>query len=150
LKRRSKIVDPRALALFASTIFELFCAYHAENPYLQGLGREQLRVTSQPKLPKPAFDVALKKLAGSSRLVLDGAFVRLPSHEVQLAPEDRAAWEMIAPLLGGAQRFRPPRVRDLAAATGRAEKDLRRVLTLVGRTERVAEHDHFCGRRGQR
>jgi len=132
-------------ALFASTMLERIGAYHAENPDLQGLGREQLRLTSQPKLPKPAFDVALKKLAGSSRLVLDGAFVRLPSHEVQLAPEDSAAWEMIAPLLGGTQRFRPPRVRDLAAATGRAEKDLRRVLKRVGRmgwADEVA-HDHF-------
>jgi selenocysteine-specific elongation factor len=142
----SKIVlNPERWALFASTMLERIGAYHAENPDLQGLGREQLRVTSQPKLPKPAFDVALKKLAGSSRLVLEGAFVRLPSHEVQLAPEDNAAWEMIAPLLGGAQRFRPPRVRDLAATTGRAEKDLRRVLKRVGRmgwADEVA-HDHF-------
>jgi selenocysteine-specific elongation factor len=142
----SKIVLNRERwALFASTMLERIGAYHAENPDLQGFGREQLRVTSQPKLPKPAFDVALKKLAGSSRLVLDGAFVRLPSHEVQLAPEDSAAWEMIAPLLGGTQRFRPPRVRDLAAGTGRAEKDLRRVLKRVGRmgwADEVA-HDHF-------
>ena len=126
-------------------MLERIGAYHGDNPDLQGLGREQLRVTSQPKLPKPAFDVALKKLAGSGQLVLDGAFVRLPSHEVQLAPEDSAAWEMIAPLLGGPQRFRPPRVRDLAAATGRAEKDLRRVLKRVGRmgwADEVA-HDHF-------
>jgi selenocysteine-specific elongation factor len=132
-------------ALFASTMLERIGAYHAENPDLQGLGREQLRVSSQPKLPKPAFDVALKKLAGSSHLVLDGAFVRLPSHEVQLAPEDRASWEMVAPLLGGAQRFRPPRVRDLAAATGRAEKDLRRTLKRacrMGWADEVA-HDHF-------
>jgi selenocysteine-specific elongation factor len=132
-------------ALFASTMLERIGAYHAENPDLQGLGREQLRVSSQPKLPKPAFDVALKKLAGSDQLVLDGAFVRLPSHEVQLAPEDRASWEMVAPLLGGAQRFRPPRVRDLAAATGRAEKDLRRTLKRacrMGWADEVA-HDHF-------
>jgi selenocysteine-specific elongation factor len=132
-------------ALFASTMLERIGAYHGDNPDLQGLGREQLRVTSQPKLPKPAFDVALKKLAGSDQLVLDGAFVRLRSHEVQLTPEDKGAWEMIAPLLGGAQRFRPPRVRDLAAATGRAEKDLRRVLKRVGRmgwADEVA-HDHF-------
>jgi selenocysteine-specific elongation factor len=142
----SKIVlNPERWALFTSTVLERIGAYHAENPDLQGLGREQLRVTSQPKLPKPAFDVALKQLAGSSGLVLDGAFVRLPSHEVQLAPEDNAAWEMIAPLLGGAQRFRPPRVRDLAATTGRAEKDLRRILKRLGRmgwADEVA-HDHF-------
>ena len=132
-------------ALFASTMLERIGAYHAENPDRQGLGREQLRVTSQPRLPKPAFDLALKKLVVSGRLVLDGAFVRLPSHEVQLAPEDKAAWEMIAPLLGGAQRFRPPRVRDLAATTGRAEKDLRRALKRVGRMGRADEvaHDHF-------
>jgi selenocysteine-specific elongation factor len=132
-------------ALFTSTMLERIGAYHAEHPDLQGLGREQLRIASQPKLPKPAFDVALKKLAGSQRLVLDGAFVRLPSHEVQLTPQDRAAWEMIAPLLGGAQRFRPPRVRDLAAATGRSEGDLRRALKRAGRmgwADEVA-HDHF-------
>ena len=132
-------------ALFASTMLERIGAYHADNPDLQGLGREQLRINSQPKLPKAAFDVALKKLAGSGQLVLDGAFVRLPSHEAQLMPEDKAAWEAAAPLLGGAQRFRPPRVRDLAAATGRSEADLRRALKRVGRmgwADEVA-HDHF-------
>ena len=132
-------------SLFASIMLERIGAYHVDNPDLQGLGREQLRIASQPKLPKPAFDVALKKLAGLGPLVLDGAFVRLPSHEVQLAPEDKAAWEAAAPLLGGMQRFRPPRVRDLAAATGRAEEDLRRALKRVGRmgwADEVAR-DHF-------
>jgi selenocysteine-specific elongation factor len=132
-------------ALFTSTTLERIGAYHAEHPDLQGPGREQLRVASHPKLPKPAFEVALRKLAGSGRLVLDGAFVRLPSHEVQLTPEDKAAWEAAAPLLGRAQRFRPPRVRDLAVATGRSEKDLRRALKHAGRmgwADEVA-HDHF-------
>jgi selenocysteine-specific elongation factor len=132
-------------ALFTSTTLERIAAYHAEYPDLQGLGREQLRVVSRPRLPKPSFDVALKKLAGSSQLVLDGAFVRLPSHEVQLAPDDKAAWEAAAPLLGGTQRFRPPRVRDLAEATGCTERDLRRVLKRAGRmgwADEVA-HDHF-------
>jgi selenocysteine-specific elongation factor len=130
---------------FASTMLERISAYHDEHPDLQGLGHEQLRVTSQPRLSKLAFDVALKKLAYSGRLVLDGAFVRLPSHELQLTPEDRASWELMAPLIGGAQRFRPPRVRDLAATTGRAEKDLRRALKRAGRmgwADEVA-HDHF-------
>ena len=73
----SKIVLNRERwALFASTVLERIGAYHAEHPDLQGLGREQLRVASQPKLPKLAFDIALKKLAGSGKLVLDGAFVR--------------------------------------------------------------------------
>jgi selenocysteine-specific elongation factor len=138
-------VSQERWALFASTLLERIGAYHADNPDLQGMGREQLRINSQPKLPKAAFDVALKKLAGLGQLVLDGAFLRLPSYEAQLAPEDRAAWEAAAPLLGGTHRFRPPRVRDLAAATGRAEGDLRRALKRVGRmgwADEVA-HDHF-------
>jgi selenocysteine-specific elongation factor len=142
----SKIaVSRERWAWFASTLIERIGAYHVEHPDLQGLGREQLRVSLQPKLPKSAFDVALKNLAGSGELLLDGAFVRLPSHEVQLTPEDREAWELTAPLIGGAQRFRPPRVRDLSAATGRAEKDLRRALKRAGRmgwADEVA-HDHF-------
>ncbi len=141
---RIAVTQPR-WALFASTMLERIGAYHADNPDLQGLGREQLRIASQPKLPKPAFDIALRKLAGSGRLVLDGAFVRLPSHQAQLAPEDKAAWDAAAPLLGGAQRFRPPRVRDLAAPTGRSEADLRRALKRVGRVGWADEvaHDHF-------
>jgi selenocysteine-specific elongation factor len=52
---------------------------------------------------------------------------------------------VIAPLLGGAERFRPPRVRDIAEATRRAERDVRRLLKLAGRmgwADEVAE-DHF-------
>jgi selenocysteine-specific elongation factor len=135
----------RRWAPFASTMIERIGAYHADNPDLQGLGREQLRIASLPKLPKAAFDLALRKLAGSGQLVLDGAFVRLPSHKAELAPEDKATWEAAGPLLGGAQRFRPPRVRDLAAATGRSEGDVRRALKRAGRmgwADEVA-HDHF-------
>ncbi len=97
------------------------------------------------RLPKPAFHAALQKLVGAGELVVDGAFVRLPSHAIRLAPADAAAWEAIAPLLSGAERFRPPRVRDITVATGRAEADIRRVLKRVGHMGLADEvaHDHF-------
>jgi selenocysteine-specific elongation factor len=120
-------------------------AHHLENPDLQGVGREELRLALQPRLPKPAFDVALQKLARANEVVLEGAFVRLPSHQIRLTAEDAAAWEAVAPLLGGTERFRPPRVRDVAAATGRPEADVRRILKRAGRmgwADEVA-HDHF-------
>ena len=120
-------------------------AHHADNPDLQGIGREQLRMALQPRLPKPSFDAALQKLARAGALVLDGAFLRLPSHEVRLAPSDEAAWEAISPMLGGAERFRPPRVRDIAHATGRAEASVRALLkraSRMGWADEVA-HDHF-------
>jgi selenocysteine-specific elongation factor len=71
--------------------------------------------------------------------------VRLAAHAVRLAPSDEAAWASIAPLLGGEIRFRPPRVRDIAAVTPYPERDVRRLLKLAGRlgwADEVA-HDHF-------
>jgi selenocysteine-specific elongation factor len=132
-------------SLFASAAVARVAAYHSENPDLQGMGREELRLMLQPRLPKRAFDAALQKLARENELAFDGAFVRLPSHEIRLTPEDMAAWGIVAPLLGGHDRFRPPRVRDVAAATGRPEADIRRILKRAGRmgwADEVA-HDHF-------
>ena len=119
--------------------------YHAQNPDLQGVGREQLRLLLQPRLPMPVFAIALQRISREGQIVLDGGFVRLATHQVRLGPEDKKTWDMIAPLLGRAERFRPPRVRDIAAATQRSERDIRRLLKLAGRMGWVDEiaHDHF-------
>lgn len=138
-------ISPARWRGFAGDLTRQLAAYHAENPDLQGLGREKLRLQLQPRLPPPVFVAALQRLAGAGELVLDGAFVRLASHTVRLAPADKAGWDLIAPRLGGAERFRPPRVRDLANATGRAERDVRRLLKLAGRmgwADEIAQ-DHF-------
>jgi selenocysteine-specific elongation factor len=130
---------------FTSSLTAEVAAYHAENPDLQGIGREWLRLMLQPRLPKQVFAIALQRLSDRGEIVLDGAFVRLSTHEVRLGPEDQAAWDLIAPLLGGAERFRPPRVRDIAANTGRPEREVRRLLKLAGRmgwADEVAL-DHF-------
>jgi selenocysteine-specific elongation factor len=131
--------------IFTSSLLEHLAVYHAENPDQQGIGREKLRLLLQPRLPAPVFVIALQKAAGNGELVLDGSFVRLASHTARLTPQDEVAWSMIAPLLGGAERFRPPRVRDIAETTGRQERDVRRLLKLVGRMGWVDEvaHDHF-------
>ena len=130
---------------FTSSVLEQLAAYHAENPDLQGVSREKLRLQLQPRLPVRAFIVGLQKLAHDGELVLDGSFVRLATHTVRLTPKDEAAWSEIALLLSGAERFRPPRVRDIAVSTGRPEGDVRRLLKLAGRmgwADEVAR-DHF-------
>ena len=130
---------------FAAGLIEQLSVFHAENPDLQGQGRERLRLQLQPRLQGPVFIAALQRLAGAGELALDGAFVRLAGHTVRLAPGDEAAWTVIAPRLDGPERFRPPRVRDLAQATGRAERDVRRLLRLAGRMGWADElaPDHF-------
>ena len=120
-------------------------AFHANNPDLPGMGLERLRLQLEPRLPAPAFSAMLQALARAHEVSLDGAWVRLPGHEVRLTPPDEKLWNKIKPMLGAAERFRPPRVRDIANALGADEAAVRRLLKLLGRmgtTDEVA-HDHF-------
>ncbi len=76
----------------------------------------------RPRLSPAAFALALQHEDVARRVVRDGAFVRMASHTLQLSPEREAAWRAIEPLLGGDVRFRPPRVRDVAAVVGRRRR----------------------------
>jgi selenocysteine-specific elongation factor len=119
--------------------------FHAGNPDLPGIGLERLRLQLEPRLPAQAFLSVLQGLVRDKEIALDGAWVRLSSHEVRLTPADEKTWQKIAPLLGGAERFRPPRVRDIATLLTQREADIRRLLKLLGRmgkTDEVAL-DHF-------
>ena len=139
-------ISPDHWQRFVSSLMTGLAKYHAENPDLQGVGREQLRLLlPQPRLPISIFNMALQRITREGQIVVDGGFVRLASHGVRLRPEDKTTWAMIAPLVGGAERFRPPRVRDIAVATGHPEREVRRLLKLAGRmgwADEVA-HDHF-------
>jgi selenocysteine-specific elongation factor len=119
--------------------------FHTENPDLPGVGLERLRLHLAPRMPAPMFLSMLQRLARGKDVALDGAWVRLTGHEVRLTPEDEKTWGRIAPLLGGAERFRPPRVRDLSGMLALREVDVRRLLKLLGRMGKVDEvaHDHF-------
>jgi selenocysteine-specific elongation factor len=138
-------IAPDRWQILRSALAEHLKTFHAENPDLQGIGRERLRLAMQPRLPAPAFTAALQKITTTDDIVLDGSFVRLATHVARLAPKDEQAWNSIAPLLAGEARFRPPRVRDIAAAISCPEGDVRRLLKLAGRlgwTDEIA-HDHF-------
>ena len=130
---------------FRSRLLETLATFHADNPDLQGVGRERLRLGLIPRLPASAFIVALQTLARDGHIVRDGSFVRLVSHTIHLTKGDEALWAEIVLLLGGFARFCPPRTRDIAQALERSESSIRRLLKLVARLGRVDEvaHDHF-------
>jgi selenocysteine-specific elongation factor len=119
--------------------------FHADHPDLQGIGVEPLRLQLEPRLPAPGFIAILQSLMRSGEIALDGAWVRLSGHTVRLTPDDEKLWARIAPLLGAGERFRPPRVRDIAGVLAVRESDVRRLLKLLSRMGRVDEvaHDHF-------
>lgn len=141
-------LPPSGLQALRDGLAQTLATFHAENPDLPGLGREKLRLNLRPRLPKPEFLLFLRAEAEAGRVVLDGAFLRLPGHEVKLSPEDEALYARILPQLLGEARFRPPRVRDFATEFGMDEREVRRVLRLtqrLGRTDQIAQ-DHFFAR----
>ncbi|QDA36602.1 selenocysteine-specific translation elongation factor (plasmid) [Paracoccus liaowanqingii] len=141
-------LSPAHLDALRTGITEHLTQFHEANPDLPGLGRERLRLALTPRLPKDAFLALLRIESDAGRIVPDGAFLRLPGHEVRLSPEDEAIWDRIHPALLGDLRYRPPRVRDFATEFGADEKDIRRILRLtqkLGRTDQIA-HDHFFAR----
>ncbi len=134
-------------AAFEAAVLDILDRFHADNPDLQGMGFERLRLQCDPRLPAPAFRAALQVLVVAGRLKVEGSWVRLPGHEVRLAEREERLWQEIRPLLAGEgeERFRPPRVRDIAGVTGVPEDEIRALCKLLGRLGHVDEvaHDHF-------
>lgn len=126
-------------------LLERLDLFHGENPDLPGLGIERMRLQLQPRLPAPVFAAALQALVTEGAIGLDGAWVRRAGFEVRLTARDEALWARAFPLISGGERFRPPRVRDIAGLIGEPESDIRRMMKLLGRLGRVDEvaHDHF-------
>src|SRR5208282_3539549 len=145
LQRTFVALSPARWMQLKRGILDRLAAFHADNPDLPGMGLERLRLQLQPRLPAPAFAAALQGLARVKQVALDGAWVRLPGHEVRLTAAEEALWLNVRPLIADKERFRPPRVRDIAGMIGRDEADIRRLFKLLGRLGKVDEvaHDHF-------
>lgn len=139
------VLNDQIFSLLKRDLLVMVAEFHAQHPDLAGIGVERLRLALSPRLPVPGFKALLAQLVRSGELVVQGAWARLPSHEARLSEADAAWWEEIAPLLGGAERFRPPRVRDIANALEFSEADVRRLLktrSRMGHLDEIA-HDHF-------
>ena len=92
---------------------------------------------------------ALARLVEAGRIATEGSWIRLADHVARLSAADEALWSRIAPHLSKhEERFRPPRVRDIAGVLDVPEPDVRRVCKLVGRSGRIDQvaHDHFFTR----
>jgi selenocysteine-specific elongation factor len=126
-------------------ILERLAAFHADNPDQPGLGLERLRLQIEPRLPAPAFASALQALVRAKQIAFDGAWIRLPDHEVRLTNSEQSLWLEVEPLIAAKERFRPPRVRDMVGMIDQSEDDVRGLLKLLSRLGKVDEvaHDHF-------
>ena len=119
-------------------------AEHERAPDMPGVERDRLRRLTQPALTRPAFDALLAGPLADGRIAQTNAWLHLPEHRVQMAAADRDLWQTLKPLLD-ATPYNPPRVRDIARATGVPEDTVR---ALCKRVSRIGEaypvaHDHY-------
>ncbi len=145
--RRYGLADS-CLAALQNILAEKLAAFHRANPDRPGSGLEALRMQTAPAMPAPLFREVLRLFGGKGPIVVDGNWARLTSHRLELSPADENLWSEIAPRLLGAARFRPPRVRDIARATGENEEKLRKLFKRVARRGDLYEiaPDHYFPR----
>ncbi len=135
---------PARCADFATRVQETLRSHHERAPESAGLERERLRLSSQLRLPPLVFAALIEALLAERTLAADGPWLRLPGHQVKLAPADERLWAKLRPPLA-AQRFQPPRVRDLATELRLAEDQVRQLLRRLARMGQVVQvaPDHF-------
>ena len=119
-------------------------AEHERAPDMPGVERDRLRRLTLPTLSRPAFDALLSEPLKAGKIAQTNAWLHLPEHRVQIAAGDRDLWEILKPLLN-TEPYNPPRVRDIAHASGIGEDSVR---SLFKRVARIGEaypvaHDHY-------
>jgi selenocysteine-specific elongation factor len=119
-------------------------AEHQRAPDMVGVERERLRRLTLPTLARAAFDALVAELIAAGRLAASRAWLHLPEHQASLSPGDRDLFAVLKPLLD-AQPFGPPRVRDVAKASGTAEDVVRQLFRRVARAGELypVAHDHY-------
>ncbi len=133
------------LNVLKSSVLSTLENFHAFNPDRPGLGLEALRFQIAPIIPAALFREALRMLASGGIVSIDGGWVRLSAHRIELSSEDERLQTIIAPMLDGAARFRPPRVRDIGKITGVDEERVRNLFRRLSRRGEIDEiaADHF-------
>jgi selenocysteine-specific elongation factor len=119
-------------------------AEHERAPDMVGVERERLRRLTLPTLERAAFDALVAELLADGRLAAARAWLHLPEHQASLAAGDRDLFAVLKPLLD-VQHFGPPRVRDIAKASGTAEDLVRQLFRRVARAGELypVAHDHY-------
>lgn len=119
-------------------------AEHERAPDMPGVERDRLRRLTLPTLSRPAFDALLAEPLKDGRIAQTHAWLHLPEHRVQLAASDRDLWQTLKPLLDTTP-YAPPRVRDVAKASGVGEESVRALFKRVARYGAAysVAHDHY-------
>src|SRR5574343_681116 len=137
--------SPACWQALEDTLLAALAAEHERAPDLTGVERDRLRRLTLPTLSRPAFDALLAGPLADGRIAQTHAWLHLPEHRVQMAAADRDLWQTLKPLLD-ASPYNPPRVRDIARATGVPEDTVRALckrVSRIGEAYPVAHYHYF-------
>jgi selenocysteine-specific elongation factor len=136
--------SPEVWNKLGDRVIEALGAEHERAPDMLGAEHERLRRLTLPTLPRAAFDRLVDEALAAGRIAQTSSWLHLPDHRVSLAPGDADLWATLAPLLES-EPCQPPRVRDIAKATGIVEDSVRALMKRVARTGKLypVAHDHY-------
>ena len=141
------LMSPMTLDALRTGVVDRLAAYHAAAPDQPGLQLERMRQATPGRPSQPAFRAIVESLFRRSAVEQDGPWLRLPTHRATLSAQDERVWQQARALIA-AERFRPPRTRDLARELSVPEAAMRSTLKRVqrmGRLIEVAPDQFFLG-----
>jgi selenocysteine-specific elongation factor len=133
------IVARVAIDGLKTRLLALVGEHHRQHPLSDGLPREEARMRLFPRGSAAVFLRAVDDLARSGALA-GRERLMLPSHRVQLSPDDARAQAAIEAELRAAG-LRPPDVEALAARAGVSRQVAERVLQMLQRQKRLVKID---------
>jgi selenocysteine-specific elongation factor len=132
------LMAPERFEELRKDVLERLATHHTAAPDQPGLQFERLR-TAMPGRPSTAACRAIvDSLLRGGAAEQDGPWLRLPTHRATLSAQDERLWRQASELIA-AERFRPPRTRDLARVLSVPEPAMRAVLKRVQRMGRLIE-----------
>jgi selenocysteine-specific elongation factor len=136
--------DAAAWQTLRERLLDALARDHERTPDMVGVERERLRRMTLATLSRPAFDALVAELLRDDAIRGSGAWLHLPSHQASVSPADRDLFAVLKPLLDAAPSG-PPRVRDVAKASGTAEDTVRQLFRRVARAGELypVAHDHY-------
>ena len=132
------LMAPATLDALRDGVTQCLAAHHAAAPDQPGLQFERLRMTTPGRPSVAAFRAVIESLFRSGAVEQDGPWLRLATHRAILSVHDERVWQQARELIA-AERFRPPRTRDLARALSVPEAAMRAALKRVHRMGRLIE-----------
>lgn len=133
-----------ALDALGAKLLDTLAHEHERSPDMIGVEPERLRRMTSAGLPRTVFDALSAQLLLAGAIVQTRTWLHLPQHQASVSAEDKERFCQLKPLLDAAA-YNPPRVRDVATATGTAETAVRQLFRRLARAGELypVAHDHY-------